>query len=150
MKTLELFLIMLFLIIVTSCTKDDEDKNELAGTYVIKRIEVSICPQAYFVDWNNDQNCVSASNFNNQYCREGLLQIKDDNSVVSSIRVVGNGPGFYGELWRLNGTGSISITGNIAQICVGNFCDDYIIDGNYLTSSIMGAGCNVSYTYKRN
>lgn len=148
MRKLVVFIFTFVVLHFWSCDQDNSNSNKWLGTYVIDRIDVTICPQAYFIDFQENQNCAKASNFDAEYCREGFLYINEDYSVVSSIRVSGNGP-LYGDILNIKGTGTISIDGDNAIICFGNSCEDYIINGDYITSSTRAIGCEGLYTYKK-
>jgi hypothetical protein len=141
----KIFILILPSILAIGCSKDDAindiDLSSITGSYHIGSLTATsggLCfPELNLLFY---KDCVTADG--NEYCRMGQLIISPDSTVSSTINMTGFPYNF------IYPTGQVSISGNVATICLDNGnCDEFDIeeDGLYLYYRYKTLfGCKVS------
>lgn len=137
------------LLFLFSCTPDTPEEsvketNPLAGSYVIKSVILKNCNTSsnnLVANFSTNNDCVSNIEF--EHCRVGKLIISEDNTFTSTLRVTRKSLllNLTVGLYSINGQGKATAASNIMNICIGNNCDDFVIDGNTFTHTYESLDC---------
>ena len=135
----------LFALLMFSCSEDEPDvTNPNAGSYVVKSLVLESCtPESNNVNANFSEGTDCVSNTEYEHCRSGRLIIAEDNTFTSTIKI--SRRSFVLDLnlplYTINGQGNASAAGQTLNICIGNNCDEFIVEGNTYTHTYETIGC---------
>ena len=139
------YIIPFLALIFFSCSKDDSgSSNSNAGSYVVKTVILENCnPESnnVIVDFSDGVDCIS--NLEYEHCRSGKLIIAEDNTFTSTIGILRTSLFFNLTLplFSITGQGTASEAGQTLNICIGNNCKEFVVDGNTYTHTYETVGC---------
>lgn len=92
-------------------------------------------------NFSNGRDCVSNVEF--EHCRSGRLIIAEDNSFTSTLKITRRSLllNLNFILYTIKGQGNVSSAGQTLTICIGNKCDDFVVDDNTYTHTYETLGC---------